>query len=152
MTDIVLVQPPALKPAEPPLALAVLLAHLTAHGVSALAIDANLDAYLYLLDAERLAARAGTRIETSLRRALQHRAESLALVRSAEAGKNFARYATAVRYLNRLLAAWGAPTGGERLTLGDYQHPISPPLLPRILSGRPAEMSAPCSRTISRTI
>ena len=119
MTDIVLVQPPALKPAEPPLALAVLLTHLTAHGVSTLAIDANLDAYLYLLDADRLATRVGTRIDTSLRRALKHRDESLALVRSAEAGKNFARYVTAVRYLNRLLAVWDAPDGGERLTLGD---------------------------------
>jgi hypothetical protein len=139
MTDIVLVQPPALKPAEPPLALAVLLTHLTAHGVSTLAIDANLDAYLYLLDADRLATRVGTRIDTSLRRALKHRDESLALVRSAEAGKNFARYVTAVRYLNRLLAVWDAPDGGERLTLGDYQFqelsPFAPEDLKRVASG-----------------
>ncbi len=143
MTDIVLVQPPALKPAEPPLALAVLFTHLTAHGVSTLAIDANLDAYLYLLDADRLATRVGTRIDTSLRRALQHRAESLALVRSAEAGKNFARYATAVRYLNRLLAAWGAPTGGERLTLGDYQHPDLSPFAPEDLDRAASEEVRP---------
>jgi hypothetical protein len=139
MTDIVLVQPPALKPAEPPLALAVLLAHLTAQGVSALAMDANLDAYLWLLDGDRLATRARGQIDTSLQRALKHRDESLALVRSAAAGRNFARYATAVRYLNRLLAVWDAPSGGERLTLGDYQFPELSPFAPedleRVASG-----------------
>lgn len=133
MTDIVLVQPPALKPAEPPLALAVLLAHLTTQGVTATAIDANLDAYLYLLDADRLAARVGTQPDTNLRRAMKHRAESLHLVRSATAGKNFAQYATAVRYLNRLLAVWDAPDTGEHLTLGDYQFPSLSPFAPEDL-------------------
>jgi hypothetical protein len=133
MTYIVLVQPPALKPAEPPLALAVLLAHLTAQGVAARAMDANLDAYLWLLDGERLAARAAGQLDTSLRRALKHRDESLALVRSATAGQNFARYATAVRYLNRLLAVWDGPADGERLTLGDYQFPPLSPFAPEDL-------------------
>ncbi len=122
MTDILLLQPPALKPAEPPLALALLLAHLKREGVAASAIDANLDAYLYLLDGERLIARAGAAIDTALSRALRHRAASLAFLRSAAAGQNFARYSTAVRYLNRLLAVWNSPSGEERLTFGDYQH------------------------------
>jgi hypothetical protein len=122
MTDILLLQPPALKPAEPPLALAVLLAHLRAEEISAEAIDANLGAYLYLLDGERLVDRAGTDVDTSLRRALSHRAGSLAFLRSAAAGQSFARYNTAVRYLNRLLSVWNSPSGEERLTLGDYQH------------------------------
>lgn len=139
MTDIVLVQPPALKPAEPPLGLAVLLAHLTAQGVSALAMDANLEAYLWLLDGDRLATRTRGQIDTSLQRALKHRDESLALVRSEAAGQNFARYATAVRYLNRLLAVWDASAGGERLTLGDYQFPDLSPFAPedleRVASG-----------------
>lgn len=139
MTDLLLIQPPALKPAEPPLALAVLLAHLRAKGVVAEAIDANLDAYLYLLDAGRLAARAGSDIETSLSRALRHRNGSLELLRSAAAGKNFARYSTAVRYLNRLLAVWNSADGDERLTLGDYQHaglsPFAPDDLARLVKG-----------------
>lgn len=122
MTDVVLIQPPAMKPAEPPLALAILLAHLQAEGVSAKAIDANLDAYLYLLDGERLATRAGETVETSLGRALRHRTSSLSLLRSAIATRSFARYNTAVRYLNRLLALWNSHNGDERLTLGDYQH------------------------------
>lgn len=139
MTDILLIQPPALKPAEPPLGLAVLLAQLKGEGLAARAIDANLDAYLYLLDGERLADRAGAKIDTSLQRALKHRAASLKLLRSAIAGQNFARYNTAVRYLNSLLAVWNSLDGAERLTLGDYQHadlsPFVPQDLARVASG-----------------
>jgi hypothetical protein len=140
MTDVLLLQPPALKPAEPPLALAILLAHLRAQGLTATAIDANLTAYLYLLDGERLAARAGAVDETNLRRALRHRSSSLQLLRSSAATRNFARYNTAVRYLNRLLALWNSHDGDERLTLGDYQHdglsPFNPQDLERVASGR----------------
>ncbi len=134
MTDILLIQPPALKPSEPPLALAVLLAHLEAQGLAIDAIDANLDAYLYLLDSERLASRAPTDADTNLRRALRHREGSLALLRSANAGQSFARYSTAVRYLNRLLALWNGPSGAERLTLGDYQHAGLSPFVPKDLA------------------
>ncbi len=130
MTEVLLLQPPALKPAEPPLSLAILLAHLRARGLTATAIDANLGAYLFLLDGERLAARAGDAVETSLRRALRHRTPSLSLLRSAAATQNFARYNTAVRYLNRLLALWVGRNEDERLTLGDYQHTGLSPFKP----------------------
>ena len=140
MIDVLLLQPPALKPAEPPLALAILLAHLRAQGLTATAIDANLAAYIYLLDGDRLAARAGAVEETSLRRALRHRSSSLKLLRSPAATKNFARYNTAVRYLNRLLSLWSSLEGDERLTLGDYQHdglsPFNPQDLKRVASGK----------------
>lgn len=140
MTDILLIQPPALKPSEPPLALAVLLAHLKAQGLTADAIDANLGACLHLLDGDRLTSRAGASTATSLRRALRHRAASLALLRSPAAGQNFARYSTAVRHLNRLLALWRGSAGTERLTLGDYQHdglsPFSPGDLARLAEGK----------------
>ncbi|WP_291318121.1 radical SAM protein [Desulfuromonas sp.] len=128
--DILLIQPPALKPAEPPLGLAVLLAHLRAQGLRAEALDANLGATLYLLDPDRLAALAGPEPDTSTRRALRHLPGSLALLRSPRGGASFARYETAVRYLNRLLALWGGPGGGERLTLGDYQHDTLSPFDP----------------------
>lgn len=121
MTDILLIQPPALKPSEPPLALAVLQAALRPEQ-TVRSIDANLAAYLYLLDAERLAPLAGPQPSTALRRALRHRQSSLELLRSESAGRSFARYTTAVRYLNQLLSLWGQKSGKERLTLGDYQH------------------------------
>ena len=146
MTDVLLLQPPALKPAEPPLALAILLAHLRAQGLTATASDANLAAYLYLLDGERLATRAGDAVETNLRRALGHRFYALSLLRSAAAAQNFARYNTAVRYLNRLLALWNSPNGDERLTLGDYQHaglsPFNPEDLEQVASGAAATLFA----------
>ncbi len=139
MTEVLLLQPPALKPAEPPLALAILLAHLRAQGLSVRAIDANLAAYLYLLDGERLADQAGDVVETNLRRALRHRSSSLSLLRSAAATKNFARYNTAVHYLNRLLALWNRGDDNERLTLGDYQNaslsPFNPGDLEQVASG-----------------
>ncbi len=146
MTDVLLLQPPALKPAEPPLALAILLAHLRAQKLTATAIDANLAAYLYLLDGEWLTTRAGDAVETNLRRALRHRSSSLLLLRSAAAAQNFARYNTAVRYLNRLLALWNSPNGDERLTLGDYQHaglsPFNPEDLEQLASGAAATLFA----------
>jgi hypothetical protein len=146
MTEVLLIQPPALKPAEPPLALAILLAYLRARGLTATAIDANLAAYLYLLDGERLASRAGAAVDTSLRRALRHRSASLSLLRSAAATQNFARYNTAVRYLNRLLALWNSRSGDERLTLGDYQHagisPFNPEGLEQLASGAVATLFA----------
>ncbi len=139
MTDVLLLQPPALKPAEPPLALAVLLSHLRAQGLAAEAIDANLEAYLDLLDRDRLETRAGTTVETNLQRALRHRDDALELLRSEAGSRNFARYNTAVRYLNRLLAVWNSPTGEERITLGDYQHtglsPFNPEDLEQVAAG-----------------
>lgn len=146
MTDVLLIQPPALKPAEPPLALAILLSHLRSQGLSAEAIDANLDAYLYLLEGERLATRAGKVDETNLSRALRHRSASLQLLRSAAATQNFDRYSTAVRYLNRLLALWNSANGDERLTLGDYQHaglsPFNPADLAQVANGQAVTLFA----------
>ncbi len=119
--DVLLLHPPAVKPAEPPLGAAVLLAHLRGQGFSAAAIDANLAAYLFLLDSERLQQAAGPQPATAVRRALRHATTSLALLRSPVALASFARYATAVRHLNTALSVWGGNGGNERLTLGDYE-------------------------------
>ncbi len=131
MTDILLLQPPALKPAEPPLALAVLLAHLRAQDISCDAIDCNLEAYLYLLEHAHLAPAASGQTDTNLQRAMKHRSDSLELLRGGSGNNNFARYNTAVRYLNRLLAVWNTET--EKLTLGDYQHSGLSPFVPKDL-------------------
>ncbi len=120
--DVLLLQPPALKPSEPPLSLAILGAALRNAKIRTEALDANLDAYLYLLDGERLAELAGNQPKTAIRRALKHRQQSLDLLRSAPAGSSFSRYSTAVRYLNLLLGLWSKGDDNQRLTLGDYQH------------------------------
>ncbi len=140
MIDTLLIQPPALKPSEPPLALAVLRASLKQQDCAVEVLDGNLAAYLYLLDAERLAQLAGDQPPTRLKRALRHRQQSLSQLRSLSVNKSFARYATAVGYLNQLLGLWCPDSGGERLTLGDYQHNgysvFNPADLERFGSGR----------------
>lgn len=122
MTDVLLIQPPALLPSEPPLSLAVLSSALRLAGVSVNSVDANLGAYLYLLDHQRLTALAGDNPETSVRRALKHCQDALRFLRSPVGATSFSRYSTAVRYLNLLLGLWTGKSGNERLTLGDYQY------------------------------
>ncbi len=128
MLDTLLIQPPALLPSEPPLSLAILVAALRQENISADAIDANLEAYLYLLDGQRLARLAGPSPSTALSRALNHREESLALLRHPQGKDSFSRYSTAVRYLNLLLSLHA--DNRQRLTLSDYQYPDYSPFNP----------------------
>lgn len=145
--DILLIAPPALKPSEPPLSLAVLLGYLKAQGLQAGAIDSNLDALFYLLEPERAAAQAGDSPSTAVRRALTHIQSSLDLLRSSGGARSFSRYETAVLYLNRVLGLWRGATGRERLTLGDYQHrglsPFDPAALEALARGEHATLFAP---------
>jgi len=128
----------------------VLLRHLRAQGFSAAVIDANLGAYLHLLAPERLAAAAGAQPSTALRRALRHAPAALDFLRSPAAAASFARYGTAVGYLNRALTVWG--DDGERLTLGDYHHgslsEFIPDDLDRLAAGAARTLFAPYFRDI----
>jgi len=137
--DVLLLHPPAVKPAEPPLGIAILLAELQRQGLAAAALDANLAAYLHLLDPARLAAAAGAAPSTALRRAIRHAAPALDLLRAPAALASFGRYATAVRHLNTALSLWRGAGGDERLTLGDYEHeslsPFAPADLERLAAG-----------------
>ncbi len=120
--SILLLQPPALKPAAPPLGLAVLLGYLRRRNLEARALDANLAAYRFLLDPERLAAAAPQEGSTRLRRAIKHVGSSWKLLTSPAACRSFARYQSAVEHLNTALGVYGGEGGQERLTLGDYRH------------------------------
>ena len=137
--SVLLLHPPAIKPASPPLGLAVLLGHLRSRGIAVSAIDANLQACLYLLDPERLVAHGGPQPSTPLRRAIGNVSRSLALLRSPAATASFARYQTAVRHLNTALGVYRGPGNEERLTLGDYSHDrlseFSPEHLARLADG-----------------
>lgn len=119
--DILLLHPPAAKAAEPPLGSAVLLGHLRQAGFSAAAFDANLDAYLQLLDPQELQLAAGADPPPGLRRAIRNAPRALQLLRSPAGADSFARYSAAVHHLNQALQAH-AGGAGERLTLGDYSH------------------------------
>ncbi len=141
---MLLIHPPAAKPAEAPLGTAVLLASLRRAGIAAEAVDANLEAYLYLLGEKRLRAAAGPSPPTALRRALRHAGASLELLRSPAAIGSFARYTTAVHHLNTALSAFRGTGGHERLTLGDYGHgelsPFAPADLERLARGEAATL------------
>jgi anaerobic magnesium-protoporphyrin IX monomethyl ester cyclase len=63
---VALVYPPSCDPTAPYLSVPTLTAWLRAHDVSVLPVDANLEAWLWLLDRERLEAMAG-RVEDRLR-------------------------------------------------------------------------------------
>ncbi len=120
--SVLLLQPPAIKPAGPPLGLAVLLGYLCRQGIEAQALDANVAAYRYLLQPERLVAMAPAKVNTSLRRAIKNLARSWALLTSPAACRSFARYQSAVQHLNTALGVYRGVDGDERLTLGDYRH------------------------------
>lgn len=119
---VLLLQPPALKPAGPPLGLAVLLGHLRRQSIAAQAIDANLEAYRHLLQPDQLAAAAPPAPNTALRRALKHAPRSWQFLASAAACRLFARYQSAVQHLNTALSVYRGAGDDERLSLGDYQH------------------------------
>lgn len=120
--DILLIHPPAAKASEPPLGTAILCSSLRSQGLAVDAIDANLEAYLHLLDPEHLETLAGPSPSTALRRAIRHVSRSLGQLRSAAGVASFARYQTAVRHLNTALGVCRGEGGDERLTLGDYSH------------------------------
>jgi hypothetical protein len=132
--DLLLIHPPATRAAEPPLGTAVLLSHLRRKGVTAEAIDANLEAHLYLLAADRLAAAAGPAPAAVLQRAMKSVPEALSFLRSPDAGRSFSRYVAAARRLNTALSAHRGTGGRERWTLGDYVHAGLSEFSPRDLS------------------
>jgi hypothetical protein len=132
--DLLLIHPPAARAAEPPLGTAVLLSHLRRGGAAAEAIDANLEAHLYLLDGDRLAAAAGPAPTTAFLRAVKCVPEALSFLRSPMAGRSFSRYAAAARQLNTALSAYRGGGGRERWTLGDYVHAGLSEFSPRDLS------------------
>ncbi len=145
--DVLLLHPPAVKPAEPPLGLGVLLHHLKGQGIAAAAIDANIEAYLTLLDPARLQEAAGRAPGKALQRAIKHAQASLDLLRSPAGARSFARYGTAVHHLNLALSAYGGQSGNERLTLGDYRHEglseYSPRDLEALAAGEASTLFAP---------
>lgn len=130
---MLLISPPAQKPSEPPLSLAVLLGHLRSRGIEAGAIDAGIGALEYLLDGARASEQAGPSPSTAVRRALSHLNPSLELLRSPAGARSFARYETAVLHINRVLGLYGGQ--GQKLTLGDFQHGELSPFDPRHLEG-----------------
>jgi len=118
---ILLINPPAAKPCEPPAGLARLAGALEANNRPVEIWDANREALLALLRKEPAACDHGTR------GAWTRSATDIDLLRSVSGYRHFNAYSAAVRRLNRLLAAHSAPYGAM-LSLADYQHRVWSPL------------------------
>ncbi len=116
---ILLINPPLVKPSEPPPGLARLYGTLGAHGIGCEVIDANIEGVLHLLGKGSLERDSWTM------RAVRNRARNLELIRESRSRLNRDRYKRAVSDLNRLLGKSAA--GQARLTLSNYQDPgLSP--------------------------
>lgn len=118
---MLLINPPVMKPCEPPAGIARLQGALDGHGVKCRLLDANLEGLLALL----LAANPGG-ADRWTQRAVRNRANNLAALRDAKTYRNLDRYKRAVHDLNRVLDAAAAKS--VRVSLGNYQHPKLSPL------------------------
>lgn len=118
---ILLINPPVVKPSEPPAGVSRILGALHAHGLECAAWDANLECLLGLFCGEiPLRDRWTTRAVRNLDRNLQY-------IRARKGPLNFDRYKRCVSDLNRLLAGpWS--NGAIQVSLTDYQDVILSPL------------------------
>ncbi|MDR3568920.1 MAG: radical SAM protein [Syntrophobacteraceae bacterium] len=112
---ILLINPPLVKPSEPPPGISRLLGTLRAEGVACEAIDANIEGILHLLGKgspalDRWTLRAGRNCE-----------RNLDFIRAPQSRRTLDRYKRAVSDINRLLGKASESAGKARLTLTNYQ-------------------------------
>ncbi len=112
---ILLINPPLVKPSEPPPGIARLYGTLDAAGVKCSVIDANLEGILHLL------AESPADSDRWTRRAVRNRAANLEFVRSVRGYCDLDRYKRAVSDLNRLIEKSTQNSGPVRLSLSNYQ-------------------------------
>ena len=117
---MILVNPPAAKPCEPPAGLAQLAGALEAHGVPHAVVDLALEGPLHLAARPRAAA------DTWTRRAVKGVEANLALLRDPAGYESPARYARAVKDLDRAVAT--AAPGGYAVSLANLSHVTRSPL------------------------
>ena len=113
---ILLINPPLVKPCEPPPGIARLYGTLTAAGVKCSIIDANIEAILHLF------AKSPPDRDRWTMRAVRNRARNLEFVRSVPGYLDLQRYKRAVFDLNRFIGKSAQSGGSVRLSLSDYQH------------------------------
>ncbi len=112
--SILLINPPVVKPSEPPAGIAQLAGALRFHGVVCTVLDANVEGLLYL------AGKTPATRDTWTKRAIRSRSEHLDALRTGKAFENIDRYKRAVADINRVLQV-NAGVPGIRLGLANYQ-------------------------------
>ncbi len=111
---ILLINPPLVKPSEPPPGIARLYGTLNSAGVKCSIIDANIEGMLHLLGKPQADTDRWTR------RAVRNRAANLDFLRSVPGYRDLNRYKRAVSDLNRLIEKQAGSGGPVRLSLCNY--------------------------------
>lgn len=112
---MILINPPVVKPCEPPAGIATLSGALSRHGVSCTVMDANIEGLLYLMHQPQTAS------DTWTRRSIRNLSGNIATLKDPGTYQSYDRYARAVRDLNRVLAV-SAKDCGAVPGLADYKH------------------------------
>ena len=118
---MLLILPPVAKPCEPPAGIAKLAGALLSHGIPCRLLDGNLEGLLYLLKQPERSS------DTWTNRAIRNLSGNLSALRDLQTYRSRDRYGSAVRDLNRLLAA-SVQDSGVTLGLADYHHHQLSPL------------------------
>jgi len=118
---MLLINPPVVKPSEPPAGIAKLAGVLSANNIPCTVLDANIEGLLFL------AGRPGAASDTWGRRAIRNGADNLAALRDPATYRSLDRYKRAVRDVERLLAL-ASGGRGDTIGLSDRQHSVLTPL------------------------
>ena len=122
---MLLINPPVVKPSEPPPGLAKLAGALRDHSLPCVLLDANLEGDLALL-AHSPRGRPPPR-DAWTRRAFRNLSESIVIIRDRRALKNPDRFRRAVMDVNRALAQ-SVPSEAVKISLVDYEDAALSPL------------------------
>lgn len=120
---IVLINPPVVKPSEPPAGIAKLAGCLKANDVGYQVIDANAEGLHYLLGQTALENKWPDRWS---KRACKNLEANIAALQNIETYKNKSRYSRATQDANRVLCLAGKPYGAH-LTLSDFTNNLLAP-------------------------
>ncbi|MCX5804636.1 MAG: radical SAM protein [Proteobacteria bacterium] len=112
---MILINPPIVKPSEPPAGIAKLSGALHAANIRHYILDANIEGIYYLLN------NAPKPVDTWTRRASRHLSRNLEALKNRDIYRNIDRYKRAIMDVNRILESAAAGTG-SRLSLADYYH------------------------------
>ncbi len=122
-SKIVLINPPVVKPSEPPAGIAKLAGCLKANGVSYQVIDANVEGIHYLLGQTAFENKWPDKWS---KRACKNLEANIAALQNIETYKNKSRYSRAAQDVNRVLSLAGKPYG-VHLTLSDFTNNMLAP-------------------------
>jgi len=121
---MLLINPPVVRPCEAPAGIATLAGFLRSRGHVCRTVDMNLEGLRYLIENPALHESSG---DTWTHRALKNRSTRLLQLSAWATYGHIDRYGSAVRSLNRVLAAGQAGRNG-RITLANYEDPKLSPI------------------------